>query len=223
MALIKLGGLAQEARGSLNGTVFSRNTYGAYVRNRTKPVNPSSPRQVAARDRVRQLQTYWRATLSQADRLAWANASQATNRINRLGDVIKLSPVAAFLACNTLRLASSQAVLATPPAPPLITQLPDITLEAVVASGLNVTAISPAPVLGDYIFFQVSAKRPRTVNFFKGPWYQFIAAAAPLVVPYLLVGIGDVALQDRFFVQLRVLNAAGQISTQGVFRADCTS
>ena len=49
MALIKTGPAVAVISGSVGGTVFSRNKGGAYMRNRSIPVNPQSAAQVVVR------------------------------------------------------------------------------------------------------------------------------------------------------------------------------
>lgn len=60
-----------DGRGSVGGLVFSRNTYGSYIRKRVNPVNPSSSRQQAVRNLLTTLVELWNSTLTQAQRDAW--------------------------------------------------------------------------------------------------------------------------------------------------------
>ncbi|GAH76569.1 unnamed protein product [marine sediment metagenome] len=64
MALIKYGVGIADASGSAGGVVFARNKSGAYIRNRTKPVNPKSTRQEAARAVVSYLAQRWHEDLT---------------------------------------------------------------------------------------------------------------------------------------------------------------
>lgn len=85
MALLKLGSLVSEARGSIGGVVYARNRYGAYARARTKPVDPNTPLQNTYRSNMSQALAAWRA-LTQAQRALW-NAYAAVHTFkNRLGE-----------------------------------------------------------------------------------------------------------------------------------------
>jgi len=64
MALIKFGAGIVQMSGSIAGDVHARNRFGNYVRPRTKPVNPHSIRQEAARAVVSYLAEYWHGNLT---------------------------------------------------------------------------------------------------------------------------------------------------------------
>ena len=100
MALVKLGGLAQDVRGTLNGSVFSRNRGGAYIRSKVSPVQPVSP----AADRVREVfkacSERWSAELDDTQRSAWNAFASVHPFVNVFGDSIILSGIAMFNAVN---------------------------------------------------------------------------------------------------------------------------
>jgi len=100
VALIKMGALAQDVRGSLNGTVFSRNRGGAYVRAKVSPVQPVSPWSSAARDGFKAVAERWAVTLTDAQRAAWISFASVHPFINVFGDSITLSGIAIFQAVN---------------------------------------------------------------------------------------------------------------------------
>ena len=62
MALLKYSSLITGASGSIGGLTLSRNRTGNYGRARTKPVNPNTILQVAARSRIEQRTQHWRVT-----------------------------------------------------------------------------------------------------------------------------------------------------------------
>ena len=59
MGLIKFGAFVTDIRKSIGGSTFSRNTYGAYVRNKVTPVNPSTTYQQLVRQYMAQLAQDW--------------------------------------------------------------------------------------------------------------------------------------------------------------------
>lgn len=116
MATVIFGNGVADVRGSINGTTFSRNGNGAYARNKTTPVNPQTPAQVAQRNRVTALATSWR-NLSDAQRQAWKDATPAFPYRNRLGQSSTYTGQQLYTKLNLGRLGASQAPLVAPPLP----------------------------------------------------------------------------------------------------------
>lgn len=104
MGLVKFGGGIIQISGSIAGNVFARNKSGNYVRPRTKPVNPKSTRQEAARTVVSMLTQYWHEELTAQQRGLWGNYADAVNWLNRLGETIHLSGFNHFIRSNAVRL-----------------------------------------------------------------------------------------------------------------------
>lgn len=117
MALIKSTILAQIS-GSINGITFAHNRGGAYARNRSIPANPGTDRQDQVRTALASMATAWRDTLTDTQRTLWINYAQNVTVLNRLGDTITLSGIAAFQRVNLFRLSTlgTTAVLEPPPA-----------------------------------------------------------------------------------------------------------
>lgn len=99
MALIKLGMLASDVRGSIGGTTFARNRSGAYARNRTKPVNPATPLQTQSRARFGNQANGW-SGLSGEDQSTWEGLAVTTTLLNRLGESYTPTGRQLYLQCN---------------------------------------------------------------------------------------------------------------------------
>lgn len=84
MALILFGGGAADMRGSIAGNTYSRNKAGAYVRNRTKPVNPNTVSQSFNRVRFGAQSSTW-TILSPTEQASWNALASGATRLNRLG------------------------------------------------------------------------------------------------------------------------------------------
>ena len=65
MAKIKMTAIVADMRNKLNGSVFSRNRGGAYIRTKVTPINPQTAAQVQARSLLTSLSQGFRS-LSQA-------------------------------------------------------------------------------------------------------------------------------------------------------------
>lgn len=116
MALIKSTVLAQIS-GSINGITFSHNAGGAYARNRSIPSNPGTDRQDEVRTSLASLSKAWAESLTDEERNLWRVYGAGTTVINRLGDQITLSGIAAFQRINLFRMSSlDQVPITTPPA-----------------------------------------------------------------------------------------------------------
>lgn len=118
MALIKSNVLAQIS-GSVNGLTFSHNSGGAYIRNRSLPTNPGTDRQDQVRTALASISSTWKYTLTVSQREMWRIYGQAMTVINRLGDPIKLSGIAAFQHINLFRMSTlGEPLLLDPPGTP---------------------------------------------------------------------------------------------------------
>lgn len=103
MANILYGGGIADMRGSIGGIVYSRNRYGSYARNRTKPVNPNSERQQAVRNIMGFLVNAWARILTQANRNKWSVYAAAVSFVNSLGQTITLTGFNHFIRSNMAR------------------------------------------------------------------------------------------------------------------------
>lgn len=117
MALVKLGGLAQDVRGSLNGSTFSRNRGGAYVRTKVSPVNPLTPVQTQQRAIFSVVTKGWQG-LTATEQAAWIGWALYNTVTNVFGDAIKLSGIAAYTKINGTLGTFGLPYLTSPPPPP---------------------------------------------------------------------------------------------------------
>jgi len=100
---------------SQGNTTASHNSFGAYTRNRTIPVNPNTAKQTARRTL---LQTYSDAykSLSSANRLGWIALGQNFARLDTLGQTYKLSGLQAYTSANLNIATVGGTAITTPPA-----------------------------------------------------------------------------------------------------------
>lgn len=122
------------ASGSIGGTVYSHNRYGAYTRNRAIPTNPNTVAQQNARSRLSTHSAGWQ-TLTASQQLswkAWANNNPVTNA---LGAQQVLSGQAAYVQINTRLSQATDTAIAIPPLTPAPTSL--VTLSGTWDIGLG--------------------------------------------------------------------------------------
>lgn len=143
MALIKV--VHGPMSGKIGANVYSRNKGGAYVRLGSKPTNPTTSRQQAARAVFGSLASAWSAVLTAAQRAAWVVYAAANPILNRLGEEIYLSGEAMYVRTNARLSDAGLTLLADPPigqAPPSLTTF---AVEAVTPNILNVTFTPALP------------------------------------------------------------------------------
>ena len=212
MALIRLGPMVADARGSTNGVVYSRNRSGAYTRTRVTPINPNTPKQAAARARVAACQLAYRATLTPAERTSWDFLAATMAGLNKLGDSIRLTGQNHFIQVNSLRLAAAAALITLAPAPPAHTATPVLTITADAVLGIKITAAAPDLGAADYIFIRVAGPGSLTQLRWYGPWPRFSFQVGPLAPGLVVVPPADVLLGQRWFLQARIIDEIGRIS-----------
>lgn len=115
MASIRFNQIA-DARGSVNGTVYSRGIGGLYMKNRVSPLNPQSSKQTAVRADLASLAAAWRG-LSDGQRKSFAAQVDNYPATNRLGEVYTPSGYQLYMTLNSNLKAVGAASIAQPLAP----------------------------------------------------------------------------------------------------------
>ena len=228
MALIKLGGGVADIRGSIGGTVFSRNRSGAIARNRTVPVNPASAKQTKIRSVMSVVRNAWYNTLTAAQRTAWDSYAEAVEVQNRLGESIKLTGWNHFCRSAACLLYNDLAIVADGPTEmALPEQDGTISITASAASGeISVAFDDEAAWLdetGSHLLVYASRGQAPTINFFKGP-YQIAGTvdgddSTPPTTPATITAPFTLIEGQKVFCQFRIVRADGRLSAP--FRASC--
>lgn len=135
MAKILFTAFLADARNKLNGSVFSKNRYGNYVRNKVTPVNPQTSYQQAQRQMLASLSTGWRG-LTQAQRDAWIAGAGAFQRTDIFGKPIILAGNALYIALNKNLINAGSTKVDDIPTP--------VTVPSIAISDLTAAAGTPA-------------------------------------------------------------------------------
>lgn len=224
MALVKYGAGVVQISGSIAGDVHARNRFGNYIRPRTKPVNPQSDRQVAARTRIGFLAEQWRESpMTDAYRIAWGVYASGLSMQNRLGEAITITGFNAFVMGNSVKLLNgSDFVDVAPTAIGLPAQDPLFSVALSEASGITITFDDTFEWCDEddaYLSIEIGKPQNPTRNFFNGP-YRFDAGIAgdsvspptspdgPNAVTTWTLIEGQVA-----WVRARILREDGRVST----------
>jgi hypothetical protein len=231
MALIRYGGLVSEIRGSLAGTVFSRNKGGAYIRNRTVPINPNTSFQQIVRNIMGNLSNTWVDTLTAIQREGWETYAANLLLPDKLGDMRAISGNSMYVRCNTARV---QAGLVREDDAPIVfvnaeTDPSLLVTGDATADEVDVVFDNTLPWANeDDASMAVYVSRPQnpTVNYFEGP-YRFAgkidgdAITAPTSPAAIPAPFGLTAAQ-KVFIRTVVLRADGSIS-ESMFRGGLCS
>ena len=173
MARVKFSALVSEMRNKLNGSVFSKNRGGNYLRNKVTPVNPQSIFQTQKRSVFGGISSRFRSlTADQVN--AWNDAAQNFPYTDIFGDSKILSGHQLHQKLNTN--------LAQVNVPPLINPPTPRTIEAIgwVLADFNLSTHtwqieliygSGSPT--DYYIIEATPPIPTSVNFVKNKFRSF--------------------------------------------------
>lgn len=150
MAKVKFSALISEMRNKLNGSVFSRNRGGAYIRNKVTPLNPNTTAQRLVRATLTFLSQNWRA-LTAAQRLAWSAAVANFKTTDIFGDIKTPSGINLYNRLNLNLSNAEKPFIVDPPLPTNVAESKIVSLVAgsLVFSGadsLVLTIDAPVPV-----------------------------------------------------------------------------
>lgn len=220
MALVVLPE-GQQRSGSIGGTVWSRNRYGAYIRNRSVPVNPNTDRQVAVRNIVRALTIAWQNVLTTAQRDAWDVYASNVTWLNKLGQSVNLTGLNHFIRSNTPRLQSGSDRVDDGP---VIFNLATAELElAVTASEATQqasiafdNAAAWANETGACQYVYGGLPQNGGIKFFGGPWRLIGLIEGDDITPPVSPAVEDYpfpfAEGQRLWVRSRVSRLDGRLS-----------
>lgn len=207
--------------GSIGGTTWSRNRYGAYKRSRSVPVNPNTERQVVIRNATRSLAIGWANSLTESKRNSWEHYASNVAWKNRLGQSVFLTGSAMYVRSNVPRL---QAGLARVDDAPIVFDLAPAELALVVtateaaqtlSAAYDATAAWANEDDSAQLFYVGRPVNPG-IKFFGGP-YRFAGKVdgdgiTPPTSPEVLASPWTIAEGQRIWVRTRVTLADGRLS-----------
>lgn len=219
MATIKLGAIASDIRGSIGGTVFSRNGGGAYAKARTKGTDPNTALQQVVRSIMSGLIGAW-AALTADVRADWAVYARQVPFLNRLGDSINLSGYNMW--CRTKALceligatvpAAAPTVMYLAEGDPTVVITPDASSQNVSIAFDN--TLPWAGEVGGYLLAYQGLPQSPTRNSYSGPFLysgKVSGAATPATSPATVALPYTMAAGQKCFMQFRTMRADGRVS-----------
>lgn len=219
MAKFLPGPAIAEIRGSIGGTVFSRNRYSAYTRNRTIPTVSTTPPAMLAKARMTAATQAWQSLTSTA-RASWTQWALSNPVSNSLGQQQALTGHVAFVQHHIRsqiagQAAPTQAPTAAPPPP-----LASLVLSADIGTGTfdityTVTPLAAADRIWLFGAIVSSAGISYVKNLYRFLLVSTVAQASPLDIETEVTAVlGLPAVGQFLHVQAAVFqNATNHLST----------
>lgn len=228
MGLVKYGGLVTQVSGSIAGTVFARNRFGAYIRPRTKPINPRSARQMGARILMMMLAEQWRESpMTDAIRIAWDTYAKTVNWKNKLSEIVILTGFNHFIRSNAALITAGGSLIT---AAPTDEGLPGADPTFAVAGSaetqkltLTLDIAKPWAIeTGAYLSVEMGRPQSESRNFFDGPWRNAGSIAGVDTTgptpPHELTAPFTLTETQKVWCRARIIRMDARSSTH--FRAD---
>ncbi len=221
MAIIAVGPVVSDIRGSINGVTFGRNRAGLFARQRVVPVDPNTPAQVFARAIMAAASIAWRNTLTPAQRTAWNLLGLTTVFKNALGQDFNPSGIMLYVRSVALAFRAGQIAVSDPPTEAVI-QLGTLTFAYTALAGIEITSVVGTEVTNGEAIGQKSPDLSQGISFFKGPFAQTLVFpvedfAAP---PVLVIPIADLLPGRRYFMRMRVIQDDGSATAAQIHFVD---
>lgn len=207
MAKFLPGPTVAEVRGSIGGTVYSRNRYGAYMRWRAKPTVSVTPEALTAKARMTAATQSWQ-TQSTANRLAWNQWANANPIVGSMGESQILTGHVAFVGVNVRRLIQAMPILSTPPLSPAPAPLTNLTVAPNATLSTCDVTFTATPLAADERLWILATQQPSAgkvwvENLLKGGIVSAIAEVSPFdAFAVITARIGALVIGD--FLHLKV-------------------
>ena len=213
MAKILTTAIVADIRNKLNGSVFSKNRYGSYVRTKVTPVNPQTTAQQNVRSTLSSLSQQWRA-LSQSQRQSWIDAAPNFPFSDIFGNSKILSGSTLFQKLNNNLLQAGESGLLVAPSPADIITVSLESLTAAAGAPALSLAFTPTPVPAGFdLVIEATGNVPPGISFVKNKFRRLgiiePAATSPDNLLSLWTAVhGTLVAGQQIFVRVKVLNIA---------------
>lgn len=218
-ALIKFTAFLADARGSVAGTVFSKNTYGAYTRTKVTPVNPSTTAQQLVRQFFAAISQAWRG-ITQAQRDLWNQSASNFTRNNVFGDQVALTGFNLYKRLNQNLQNIGVAIIANAPLPASVFGFSALSMVADTGGGTLTLTFAPVIPAGTSVIVFATAPQSAGKQFVKSEFRQIrvftVADTSPedIAAEYITKFGALPPVGSKVFVQLKPINAVtGQAGT----------
>jgi len=226
MGKVKLGATLADARNAVGGIVYSKNQFGAYIRQKVSPVQPRSEVQTKARAQVQHLATYWANTLTAAQRQAWISLAQANPVIDVFGDSQILTGLQFFVRVNRNLMKLGEALIPNAPPDQDVTALLSLSLLADVSDAKVQLTFTPTPLAaGEALVVYMTCLLPQGRAFAQN-FLKLVSASTATVSPVNIYGdwvsrYGTLVAGPKLIVEASILDKTNGAQS-AVLQASCT-
>lgn len=177
MAKILFSGIAGvDMRNKLNGSVFSKNRGGAYVRTKVTPVNPQTTAQQNVRNRLSTNSQAWRG-LTEEQRQGWIDGAVNFPITDIYGNTKILSGLQLYVRLNNNLAMIGEAAISDCPLPVAIPQL-ELTSVTADDSANTVIVAGTTPVPADFAMVVYGTPNVTPGKSFVKNLFRFVSAIA---------------------------------------------
>jgi hypothetical protein len=225
MAKIKLSAVVSEMRGKLNGSVFSKNRGGAYVRNKVTPVNPQTTSQGNVRSKLTALSQGWRS-LTETQRNAWNTAVSNFTGTDIFGDIKTPSGINLYTKINLNLANAGQSQLNLPPLPGSVGVFNSLTITATATTpALTVAFTQTGVAAGQTVIVEATTQLSAGKNFVKSEFRKIGTFTGGTATPYNALAaytakFGTLVAGQKIFIRFKAISnttgQAGQYTTNSV-------
>lgn len=219
MAKIKYGQIIAQASGKIAGMVFSRNTFGQYIRTKVTPVNPSTNAQQLVRTRLAALSQAWRG-ITESQRLLFNETAINFTNIDVFGDNVPLTGFNLYLRLNRFLQEIGEARVDDAPQPATVDGFITLALTADTTVGTLEIAFTDAIPADQKTIVYATAPQSAGKTFVKSEFRIIDVLTTADLTPedlaaaYIIKFGALPPAGSKVFVQLRpVLIASGQPGT----------
>jgi hypothetical protein len=210
--------------GSVGNITYSRVRGQQTIRQRAVPINPRTPAQVAARQRLGTDSAAWRG-LTAAQQAAWTAFGNSFTVQNSLGTSIHLTGLQCYVKVNSTNALNGNAVVSVPPSLPSFIAVTTTGITATAGTqALSVTGTSPASGTV-YMIYASPLRSPGAQFENQYKWMQTFTAATSgafnILAPYT-AQYGALAIGKKIFVKV-VQSQAGMQDNGTVYSATITT
>lgn len=211
MAKILTTAIVADIRNKLNGSVFSKNRYGAYVRTKVTPVNPQTTDQQNARNTLSSISSSWRS-LTQGQRDAWSAAAAQFPFTDIYGNAKILSGSALYTKLNINALTYGGGGIADAPSPVAVQTPGVISVTAAAGTPAMSIVFANTPVDADTAFvIRATPQVGAGITFVKNKYRNLHTLAAAGASPYNALAVynakfGTLVAGNKIFVQIFAVN-----------------
>lgn len=219
---IKWSGIAiTDGRGKAGGSVASRNTFGAYIRNKVTPVNVDTVAQQTVRAFFLLVSETWR-TLTQVQRDAWITAAPDWAENDIFADSVAPTGFSLYMRLNLNLVNIGFAQITVPPAQIEVASLETLSLDADTGGGTMTATFTATPVPADQVLvFQSTAGQSAGKQFVKSEYRKIDNIATGEASPQevgpayesvfgILPAVGSKVFIQGYFVD----SLSGQVSSR---------